>query len=792
MRKKFSVLICLIVPLWLSAQNGVIKGRVFDLRTNEPLPFTNIIIYGTNIGSTSDLDGNFSFFGVEPGFKRLVATQVGYEPFTSEDFLVTNARTTYVEIGMKPKKIELSAVEIKASPFQRKEESPLSMRSLDISEIEKNPGGNRDISRVIQSLPGVASSVSFRNDLIIRGGGPSENRFYLDGIEIPNLNHFSTQGASGGPIGIINVDFLRGADLYSGAFPAARGNALSAVLEMQQIEPNKDKTNYRATVGASDLGLSLNTPLSDNSGLLFSVRRSYLQFLFSAIGLPFLPVYNDYQIKLKTKIDQHNELSIISIGALDQSRLNTGIKKPDERQRYILGYLPENDQWNYAIGAVWKHFRKSGFDTWVLSRNMLRNKAFKYPDNNETLPKLQDYSSDESENKFRFERYSLLGDLKLVWGLGAEYARYTNRTFRLSFRGGLPDTVDYQSRLTLFKGSAFAQASQSILDERLLLSAGVRTDFSDYSAELFNPLKQMSPRFSASYTLAPGWLLNFNLGRYYQLPAYTTLGYRNKEGILENKVNKITYISGNHIVGGLEYQPNEQSRVTLEGFYKTYGDYPLSLSDSIALASKGADFGVVGDEAVVSTAKGRAFGLELLIRTRSLAGFNIIASYTFVRSEFTRNDNRYIPSSWDNRHLMNLVVTRKLGRKWDLGAKWRYLGGAPYTPYDLNTSSLRQAWDVRNQGYLDFSRFNALRFKAYHQLDVRLDRSWFFDRWTLIAYLDVQNLYNFKADSPDFLTNRDPEGNILIDPLDPNRYIIRSIKNESGQALPTVGIIVEF
>jgi hypothetical protein len=792
MNKRLMVVIFLWIPSFLFSQTGVIKGRVYDLRTNEPLPFTNIVIYGTNIGSTSDLDGNFSFFGVEPGFKRLVATQVGYEPFTSEDFLVTNARTTYVEIAMKPTKVELTEVEIKASPFQRKEESPLSMRSLSISEIEKNPGGNRDISRVIQALPGVASSVAFRNDLVIRGGGPSENRFYLDGMEIPTLNHFSTQGASGGPIGIINVDFLRGADLYSGAFPASRGNALSAVLEMKQIEPSKDKTNFRATVGASDLGLSLNTPLNENTGLLFSLRRSYLQFLFSAIGLPFLPVYNDYQLKLKTRIDQHNELSIISIGALDQSRLNTDIKNPDERQRYLLGYLPENDQWNYAIGVVWKHFRKKGFDTWVLSRNMLRNKAFKYFGNDENQPKIQDYTSDESENKVRFERYTLLGSLKLVWGMGAEYARYTNRTFRLSFNSGQPDTINYQSELKLFKGSAFAQASQNVLNERLLLSLGVRTDFSDYSVEVSNPLKQFSPRFSASYTLAPGWLLNFNMGRYYQLPAYTTLGYRNKQGILENKLNKITYISTNHLVGGVEYQPNEQTRVTLEGFYKTYGNYPLSLSDSVALASKGADYGVVGDEAVVSTAKGRAYGLELLFRTRNLAQFNIIASYTYVRSEFTRNDNRYIPSSWDNRHLINLVVTRKLGKKWDFGAKWRYLGGAPYTPYDLNTTSLRQAWDVRNQGYLDYSRFNALRLKAYHQLDIRIDRSWYFNRWTLIAYLDVQNLYNFKADSPDYLTNRDPDGNILIDPADPDRYIIRSIKNESGQALPTVGLIVEF
>ena len=790
--KYLITLIGLFFPLGIIAQSGVIKGKVYDQRTHEPLPFTNIVIYGTNIGSTSDLDGNFSFFGVEPGFKRLVATQVGYEPFTSEDFLVTNARTTYIEMGMKPIKIELGEVEIKASPFARKEESPLSMRSLNISEIEKNPGGNRDISKVIQSLPGVASSVSFRNDLIIRGGGPSENRFYLDGVEIPNLNHFTTQGASGGPIGIINVDFLRGADLYSGAFPASRGNALSGVLEMQQIEPNQDNTNYRATVGASDLGLSVNGPLAPNTGLLFSVRRSYLQFLFSALGLPFLPIYNDYQLKLKTRLNASNELSIISIGALDQSRLNTEIKSPDERQRYILGYLPENDQWNYAMGVVWKHFRKTGFDTWVLSRNMLRNKAYKYFENDESQPRIQDYSSDEGENKFRFERYNLLDDVKLVWGLGGEYARYTNRTFRLAFNGGLPDTVNYQSTLKLFKGNAFIQASKPVFNDRLLLSAGVRTDFSDYSAQMSNPLKQFSPRVSASYTLAPAWLINFNLGRYYQLPAYTTLGYRNNQGILENKAHQITYIWGNHIVGGIEYQPNEQSRVTLEGFYKTYGSYPLSISDSIALASKGADFGVVGDEAVISTARGRAFGLELLLRTRSLAGFNIITSYTFVRSEFTRNNNRYLPSSWDNRHLVNLVVTRKWRKNWDVGAKWRYLGGAPYTPYDLNTSSLRSAWDVKNQGYLDFNRFNALRLKAFHQLDVRIDRSWFFNRWTLIAYLDVQNVYGFKVDSPDFLTNRDAEGNLLIDPDDPARYILRNIKNESGQALPTLGIIIEF
>jgi len=792
---KFILLtVAISVVSGLMAQNGVIRGRVYDATSNAPLPFTNIVVYGTTIGTTSDFDGNFSFFGLTPGFLRLSASQVGYEPFTSEDFLVTNARAANIDIAMKPVAINLQKVEIRASPFQRKEESPLSMRSLDISEIEKNPGGNRDISRVIQSLPGVASSVSFRNDVIVRGGGSAENRFYLDGIEIPNLNHFSTQGASGGPVGIINVDFIREVDFYSGAFPANRGNALSSVLEMRQVEPSPDRFRWRGAFGASDLALSANGPLGSNSSLLFSVRRSYLQFLFSAIGLPFLPTYNDYQFKYKIRVDQKNEISIISIGALDQFRLNTDIKDPNEEQRYILGYLPVNEQWNYTIGAVWKHFRPHGFDTWVVSRNMLRNNSYKYLNNDESNPDnlLQDYTSDEIENKLRFERYYLKDGLKVVWGAGAEYARYVNATFQKSFFNGQAATIDYNSDFGMFKGSVFAQAGKPFFDGRLTLSAGLRTDINDYSSSMANPVSQLSPRVSASWVLTPKWNLNFNTGRYYQLPAYTTLGFRDNSGILVNKQNGLKYAGANHIVGGLEWMPDDNTRFTIESFYKDYFDYPLSVLDSVALASKGADFGVVGDEAVVSTAKGRAYGFEILARSKDFRKFNIIMSYTFVRSEFQRKGAEYLPSAWDNRHIFNITLGRKLARNWDIGAKWRFVGGGPYTPYDLGLSSQKDAWDVRNRGYLDYGRFNTLRFKDFHQLDVRIDKSWFFNRWTLIAYLDIQNLYNFKAQQPDFITNLDANGNVLTDPSDPTRYLLRALPNTAGQTLPTIGIIVEI
>jgi hypothetical protein len=788
----------LLMGLASYAQNGRIQGRVVNKINNEPLPFTNLVIWGTAIGSTSDLDGNFLFTGLEPGYVRLAATSVGFENYISEDILVTNARIVYIEIPMTEKAVQLQEVVVKANPFRKPLESPVSMQSLDISEIEKNPGGNRDISRVIQILPGVSSSVSFRNDVIVRGGGASENSFYLDGVEIPNLNHFSTQGASGGPVGIINVDFIREVDYYSGAFPASKGTALSSMFEFKQIEPNKDKLNYRVTVGASDIGISLNGPLGERSGLLFSARRSYLGFLFDILGLPFLPTYNDFQLKYKINFNQKNELTIIGLGAIDQFKLNTGLNNPDESQRYILGYLPVNEQWSYTFGAVYKHFRKNGFDTWVVSRNYLDNRAYKYF-NNQEIDSLKtfDYVSSEAENKIRYERTSLISGYRLNVGAGLNHGKYTNQTFTRIFTDE-QETIDYNSVFDIMSWSVFGQISKRYIKERLALSLGLRMDANSYSSEMSDMFDQLSPRFSASYSLTEKFSLNFNTGRYYQRPPYTTMGFKDQAGNFINRNNGLKYISSDHIVAGVELLPDNKSKFTIEGFYKKYRNYPFSVRDSINIASKGGDFGTFGDEEVVSISRGRAYGFEVLARDKNIAGFNVIVSYTFVRSEFEDKNNNYVASAWDNKHILNMTVLRQLPRNWDIGAKWRFVGGAPFTPYDVAKSSIRPAWDVQNFPYPDYDRFNKLRTSVFHQLDVRVDKQYFFDRWSLILYVDVQNAYNFKISQQEFLTNLDPSGAVNVDPAtadlpyEQQLYILRGLPNESGTIIPTVGIIVEF
>ena len=467
--------------LAISAQqnSGAIRGRVYNSKSNEAVPFATIQIWGTAIGTVTDIEGKYSFTGLKPGFAELRISSVGFEPYISSAVMITNSHQVNLDIPLEESEISIGEVVIKASPFSKKIETPVSVRIIGIDEIEKNPGGNRDISKVIQ------------NDVIVRGGGPNENRFYIDNIEIPYLNHFSTQGSSGGPVGIVNVDFVQSVDFLSGAFPASKGNALSSILNFTFIDGNKDKMKYRATVGASDLGLTLDGPMGAKSTLLLSIRRSYLQFLFSALKLPFLPTYTDFQLKYKIKLDPKNELSIIGLGAKDDFKLN--LKANDtEFQRYILDYLPVQEQYSYVFGVVLKHYRTNGYDTWVLSRNYLNNLQYKYLNNIKSdSNKLLDYLSGEGEIKLRYER-TITGNkgFRLSYGAGYEFAHYRNSTFKRLYYGGVENDISYDTNLKFGKYSIFGQVSKFYLNEKLSLSLGLRTDVNSYSSSMSNPLDQ--------------------------------------------------------------------------------------------------------------------------------------------------------------------------------------------------------------------------------------------------------------------------------------------------------------
>jgi hypothetical protein len=798
-----TILFLLLVTLFnfSYSQSGVLKGYVKDATSNEEIPFANVFVEQLNSGVATDFDGFFEFKDMKPGLYTIKCSFVGYESKTFAEINVNPNKPTILNIKLIESSTSLDVVEITASPFQKSEESPVSKRSISATEIYRNPGGNRDISKVIQSLPGVASTVSFRNDIIIRGGAPNENRFYLDGIEIPNINHFATQGSSGGPVGMINVNFVREVDLYSGAFPANRGNALSSVMEFKQIDGNPDRIASSLTVGSSDFGITLDGPINDKTTFVFSARRSYLQLLFSAIGLPFLPTYNDLQFKAKTKLNDKNQITIIGLGAIDDFVLNTGINDNEtdpeliERNNYILGYIPVTTQWNYAVGMNWTHFKEKSFQNFILSRNHLNNRSVKYKDNVETNENLlQDYLSEEIETKFRFENTMRNNGWKLNFGTGLETVTYKNNTFQKIIFQNSPDTLDFNSELNFIKTSLFGQISKKAFDNKIIASFGLRTDQNSYSKQMSNPLKQLSPRFSLAYALGEKSSLNFNIGQYFQLPAYTVMGYRNNNNELINKENEITYINNKHLVFGIETNPGNFSKLTLEGFYKKYDNYPFLLKDSISLANLGGDFGVIGNEAVSSTSQGRSYGVEFLAQKKLNKSFYGIMAYTWVRSEFKDKKNTFIPSAWDNQHIISLTGGFKFKKDWELGMKFRFSGGSPYTPYDTLNSSYSYVWDVNSFGVFDYDQLNRVRLKSNHGLDIRIDKKWYWKKVTLNVYLDIQNLYNFQAETPpSLIAVRNTDGSFqTITDSNPERYNLKYIDNTAGTVLPSIGLQFEF
>ncbi len=776
------------------AQTGVISGRIADATNNEAIPFANVVIMGTTIGTATDLDGNFELKNLTPGLYNVSVSFLGYKSKTEYEVQVFNNKPARLDMRLEADNKTLDAVVIKANPFEKKEESPVSLRTIGVNEIERNPGGNRDISKALQSLPGVASSVAFRNDLIIRGGAPNENRFYLDGIEIPNINHFATQGSSGGPNGLINVNFIREVEFYSGAFPANRGNSLSSVLNFKMKDPRQDRIGGNFTLGSSDAGITIEGPIAKGHSFMFSYRRSYLQFLFKLIGLPFLPTYDDFQLKYKAKLNDRNELTVIGLGAIDQFKLNLD-DDLDEEQKRLVEVLPVNNQWNYALGANWKNYRENGFSELVLSRNMLNNEAFKYADNIENDTNLiLNYKSQEIENKLRFENNWRNKGWKINYGVLYEYARYNNSTYtKLTLPDGTTGTIDFSSTIDIHKWGAFAQVSRSFVEGRLLLSLGARVDGNSYSAQMAKTYETFSPRLSISYAINDRFNLNANVGRYFQLPPYTTMGFRNNSGTLVNKENELRYIASNHAVLGGEFISPIGLKVSVEGFFKYWENYPFLVRDSISLANLGADFGVIGNEEVKSDNEGRAYGLELLVQQKLWKGFYGILAYTWVRSEFEDRNGNFIPSSWDAQHLVSLTGGKKFKRNWEVGLRWRFTGGSPYTPADEETSAIIPVWNLNRGAIRDFSQLNGERLKPAHFLDLRVDKKWFFKKWALNIYLDVQNVYAFKAQQPPQLILRtDADGNALIDPNDPSRYQLDKIQSTTGTVLPSFGIIIEI
>lgn len=787
-RISFFILLCCLC--WnVFAAEYQIKGVVIDKSTRQPLEFVNVLVVGLGIGASTDANGNFLITQVPPGIYRLQASFLGYKTELTPEYRVNHV-TPYVQIELEEENASLNEVIVTASPFQKVPESPVSLRLIGLQEIEKAPGANRNISKVVQNYPGVAfSPIGYRNDLIVRGGGPSENRFYLDGVEIPNINHFSTQGASGGPVGLIDADLIRSVKFYSGAFPADKGNALSSVLDFSLRDGDMERNSLKATLGASEVSLSSNGHIGNKTSYLVSVRQSYLQALFKILGLPFLPAYTDASFKIKTRFDSHNELTLLGLGGIDRMKLNLGIEGEDAE--YMLSYLPEINQETYTVGGVYRHYSQRHVQSIVLSQSYLNNRNVKYRDNDESSEEnlTLRLGSIEQETKLRMENTSSWSVWKVKAGFDLNYSRYKSNEYRKVFANALRE-YDYHTDLSLWRWGMFASVDYAAPDKSFTASMGVRTDGNNYSDKMKELWRQLSPRLSVSYRLVEGLTLSGHVGLYYQLPSYTALGFKGEEGEYVNR--HLDYISVSQESLGLSWTPNENMELSVEGFYKLYGHMPFSLSDQIPLSCKGNDYGTIGNEALSSEAKGRSYGVELMFKWLLTQKLNLSSSLTIFKSEFKDGEQgSYVPSAWDNRFILNMSGTYNFPKHWSLGAKVSCIGGSPYTPYDVEKSSLVEAWNVQGRAYYDYSRYNQERLPVFGQLDVRVDKTFYLKKCMLGFYLDIQNITASKLRQPDALMSTGQIENPSA-PLSEQRYVMKSIRQESGTLLPTLGITFEY
>lgn len=792
---KIRIFLLLFVMVLLStcvySEDFQVRGRVIDKFSRQPVPNASVTVYGrTGQGASTDSAGVFCIEHVAPGICQLSVSCVGYKNALSPEYIVS-AKLPSVEIELEENTSKLEEVTVTVGSFRRVKNSPVSLQIIGLGEIEKSPGGNRDISRIVRSYPGVSfSPIGYRNDLIVRGGAPSENRFYLDGIEIPNINHFATQGASGGPVSILNADLIREVQFYTGAFPADKGGALSSVMDIRLRDGNADDNSFKATLGASEVSLSGSGHFGGNTTYLFSVRQSYLQLLFKVLGLPFLPNYIDGQFKIKTRLSDRDEIVLLGLTGIDRMKLNTDEKGEDAE--YMLSYLPRIEQQTFTIGAAYKHYAGKYVQTVSLGYNYLANQNLKYRNNDDSSADnlTLDLSSHEQKVSLRAENRTYGERWAFVEGVEAYYAKYDDNTFQRLYRSGGQVLLRQNTDLGIMGWGAFASARYKTTDERLTATLGLRFDGCDYSSAMARFWETVSPTLSLSYRVLPQLAVNAAVGMYHQLPAYTALGYTDETGAYVNKSLKYMRVVNANL--GTEWNINRQVVVSVEGFFKRYSRVPLSVVDGIPLACKGNDYGVVGNEQLVPDADGRAYGVEASMRWQVAGKLTSVASFTFFRSEYrSENGAEYIASAWDNRFIANVSGTYELPRNWSIGAKLSAIGGSPFTPYDEDKSSLVEAWDVQGRPYYDYTRYNTGRLDAFAQLDVRVDKNYYFKGWRLGIYLDLQNVTKSVLRQPDVLMStgvvENPEA-----PLAEQRYKMKHIKQESGTLLPTIGLTVEF
>lgn len=710
---------------WLIAEvkkNEVsIYGKVVNAITQSPIAGVTVRVDKTDKGAITRSDGSYEIRNLTNGKYAIRFSGVGLETYVDPNVFVNNVNAVELNVSLKEVTIELEGVEVKGSFFIRQSETVTSTQSFSSDEIRNAPGVQEDVLRATSLLPGVAVINPGRNDLLVRGGAAFENLFIVDNVELPNINHFGSQGSTGGPLSIINIDFVDNVTFSSGGFGAKYGDRASSITNINLRRGNKMNYAGKAVVSATQFSAQIEGPISNNASLILNARRSYLDLLFKAANFAFIPEYWDFFAKLNYDVDNSNQLTFIGIGALDNVFLNNS----DNENFYKNSQIAVPDQKQYFTGFSWKHLYRSGFSNITLGRNFVNFETFQ----NDSLgnPIFKNYAK-EGETKFLADfDFQLSKVLSLAFGNHFRYSSMLDYDilvpgFLRTDENNIPRPLEVDSSFTAVKNSTYASLTTSIGQHKLTF--GSRLDYFDFTeTKLY-----FSPRVSVVYQVNEVSAVIFSAGRYYQSPSYIWL--------MGDPSNKLSAFRADQAVLGYEHNPYDDIKVQLEGYYKVYNDYPARVYRPQAVLAPSGFEDIYSDipfglEPLTNAATGWSRGVELLIQKKwrpELPFFGIL-SVTWSQTKFTSIEGKERTSRFDSPLIFNLTFGYRLGSEWEFGLKYRAAIGTPTTPY-LET------------GLLDYTKYNqGERYPIYRATDIRVDKRWDLGNFFLNTYVDIQNIF---------------------------------------------------
>ena len=748
------------LPVLLPAAEGIVRGTVHDGVTLQPLGGTNVTIEGSTAGAATDSNGVFEIRLVPPGTLQLRASRLGYSSRVLTAVVVHAERITQVEFKLQQQLEQMDTVEVVAHAeyFDAPREMKVSTQTMRFEEIRRAAGGIEDIQRVVQQLPGVVSTTDQDNEVIVRGGNPNENMFLLDGLELPNINHFGVQGAGGGPIGMLNNELVREVDFLAGAFPARWDGKLSSVMDISLRSGRRDRLQDNINLSMSGAGALLEGPAGAGTSWIVSFRRSYLSLIHGAVGLTAIPEYWNSQLKVTHQITPLQKLMFngiygddyISFSDSAQTAYSRGAEDVDSRgHQGALGltldsYWSERHYSRTVLGVsenYWDLLVKKDKVEWVTINNRERLWQLRSDHTWQLTHRLELYAGAYWKT-FQSDYDEVISADTVFYYDPADPAEDPEPV------GWDPEHIEPRHAVDW---SGYDQLPGGYFEfklnwHRFFIRPGVHLMYTGWSDEL-----TFSPRLALVLPSSPvSWKAAW--GRSHQPPSPSLTHIYNKD-------SRLSPAFSDQVVIGAEWRPRDDLKITLTGYQRWFRKVPISRSltttDSL---DSGFDY--------VNAGEGDSRGVEFFMQQRMTRGYYYIISLAASRAERIdpRDGSTRLPDSWDYRQVVSLSGGRKipfhhkpwyqqLKKQWwfnliawlpvtpadelELLLHYRYLGGRPYTE-SIYYPELRR-WLTDGS-----TPFNGARYPHYSRLDLRIDRRFFFGRTNLVTYLEVENLFDRK------------------------------------------------